>query len=216
MIHRLKDPGSAITHMIAMTAAACCAFPLIHKAAYASPDAVISMTIFIVSMILLYGASSLYHSLDISSRVNKLLKRLDHSMIFVLIAGSYTPVCLLVLPRRYGIPMLLYIWSLAAIGILVKIFFIFCPKWVSSVIYIFMGWTCLFAFPVIIRNLTAGAFGWLLAGGIVYTIGGILYALDLPVLRKLPAGFGRHEIFHLFVMGGSLCHFICMYFFLLG
>ena len=136
---------------------------------------------------------------------------MDHSMIFVLIAGSYTPVCILVLPKRYGIPMLIYIWALALVGILVKIFFIFCPKWVSSIIYIFMGWTCLFAFPVIMNNLAAGAFIWLLAGGIIYTLGGVLYALDLPVFHKLPASFGRHEIFHLFVMGGSLCHFICMY-----
>ena len=211
MNHKLKDPGSAITHMIAMAGAALCAFPLIHKASLVSPVAVISMTVFIVSMILLYGASSLYHSLDISTKVNKLLKRLDHSMIFVLIAGSYTPVCILVLPERYGIPMLIYIWILALIGILVKIFFIFCPKWVSSIIYIFMGWTCLFAFPVIMNNLATGGFIWLLVGGIIYTIGGVLYALDLPVFHKLPACFGRHEIFHLFVMGGSLCHFICMY-----
>ncbi len=211
MNHKLKDPGSAITHMIAMAGAAFCAFPLIHKASLVSPVAVISMTVFIVSMVLLYGASSLYHSLDISAKVNKLLKRMDHSMIFVLIAGSYTPVCVLVLPDRYGIPMLIYIWVLALIGILVKIFFIFCPKWVSSIIYIFMGWTCLFAFPVIINNLATGAFIWLLAGGIIYTLGGVLYALDLPVFHKLPASFGRHEIFHLFVMAGSLCHFICMY-----
>lgn len=211
MNHKLKDPGSAITHMIAMAGAAFCAFPLIHKASLVSPVAVISMTVFIVSMVLLYGASSLYHSLDISAKVNKLLKRMDHSMIFVLIAGSYTPVCVLVLPDRYGIPMLIYIWVLALIGILVKIFFIFCPKWVSSIIYIFMGWTCLFAFPVIINNLATGAFIWLLAGGITYTLGGVLYALDLPVFHKLPASFGRHEIFHLFVMAGSLCHFICMY-----
>jgi hemolysin III len=211
MNHKLKDPGSAITHMIAMAGAAFCAFPLIHKASLVSPVAVISMTVFIVSMVLLYGASSLYHSLDISAKVNKLLKRMDHSMIFVLIAGSYTPVCVLVLPDRYGIPMLIYIWVLALIGILVKIFFIFCPKWVSSIIYIFMGWTCLFAFPVIINNLATGAFIWLLTGGIIYTLGGVLYALDLPVFHKLPASFGRHEIFHLFVMAGSLCHFICMY-----
>ena len=211
MNHKLKDPGSAITHMIAMAGAAFCAFPLIHKASTVSPVAVISMTVFIASMVLLYGASSLYHSLDISAKVNKLLKRMDHSMIFVLIAGSYTPVCVLVLPERYGIPMLIYIWSLALVGILVKILFIFCPKWVSSIIYIFMGWTCLFAFPVIMNNLAAEAFIWLLAGGIIYTLGGVLYALDLPVFHKLPASFGRHEIFHLFVMGGSLCHFICMY-----
>ncbi len=215
MNHHFKDPGSAITHMIAMIFAALCAIPLIHKAAFVSPSATVSMTIFIVSMVLLYGASTLYHSLDISGKVNKLLKRLDHSMIFVLIAGSYTPVCMLVLPHRFGIPMLIYIWALALVGILIKIFFIFCPKWVSSLIYIFMGWTCLFAFPVIISNLSHAAFIWLLMGGIIYTVGGVIYALDIPIFRRLPESFGRHEIFHLFVMGGSLCHFICMYAYLL-
>lgn len=211
IIHKLKDPGSAITHMIAMFGAALCAFPLIQKASLCSINAAISMTIFSVSMILLYGASTLYHSLDISKKVNKLLKRLDHSMIFILIAGSYTPICILIMPHRYGIPMLIYVWALAVIGILVKFFFIFCPKWVSSVIYIFMGWTCIFAFRTIMTSLPHLAFLWLLAGGITYTLGGILYALDLPIFRKLPKEFGRHEIFHLFVMGGSVCHFICMY-----
>ncbi len=211
MNHKLKDPGSAITHLIAMGSAGLCAFPLIYKATYASAEATVAMTVFIVSMILLYGASSLYHSLDISVKVNKLLKRLDHSMIFVLIAGSYTPVCLLVLPKKYGIPMLIYIWAMAIIGILVKIFFIYCPHWVSSTIYIFMGWTCVFAFKAIVETLPHKAFLWLLIGGITYTIGGLLYALDLPIFDKLPKNFGRHEIFHLFVMGGSFCHFIFMY-----
>ncbi|MDO4975876.1 MAG: hemolysin III family protein [Eubacteriales bacterium] len=213
--HKLKDPGSAITHLIAMISAAVFAIPLIHKATFQSEDATIAMTIFICSMILLYGASTLYHSLDISIKVNKFLKRLDHSMIFVLIAGSYTPICMLVLPSKYGIPMLIYIWTMAFIGILVKIAFVFCPHWVSSSIYIFMGWTCVFAFRIIIENLSHGAFLWLLVGGIIYTIGGILYAFDLPIFHKLPKNFGRHEIFHLFVMGGSLCHFIVMYLYLL-
>lgn len=211
MNHKLKDPASAITHFIAMIGALICGFPLILKAEKNSQDAAIAMTVFILSMILLYGASTLYHSFDISTKVNKLLKRLDHSMIFVLIAGSYTPICMLVLPKRYGIPMLIYIWALAIVGICVKIFIIYCPHWVSSAIYIFMGWTCVFAFRPIIHSLSTSAFSWLLSGGIIYTIGGILYAFDLPIFRKMPQGFGRHEVFHLFVMGGSLCHFICMY-----
>ena len=213
---KLKDPGSAITHLIAMIGAVICSFPLIYKAAHSSnTTAVAAMTIFICSMILLYGASTLYHSLDISSKINLVFRRIDHAMIFVLIAGSYTPVCLLALDRSKGIPLLIFIWLAAAVGISLKIFIINCPHWVSSVIYIAMGWTCVFVFKPLLSVLPPAAFGWLLAGGIIYTIGGILYGLKLPIFDKLPANFGSHEIFHLFVMGGSFCHFIFMYVYML-
>ena len=212
----LKDPGSAITHLIAMGGAVICSFPLLFKAVQSdSHTAVFSMAVFIGSMILLYGASSLYHSLDISAKVNLLFRRIDHAMIFVLIAGSYTPVCLLTLPRSSGIPLLLLVWASAFIGIGLKIFIINCPHWVSSVIYIAMGWTCVLVFKPLVAALPAAAFGWLLAGGIIYTIGGILYGLKLPVFDRLPKSFGSHEIFHLFVMGGSFCHFIFMYVYML-
>ena len=213
---KLKDPGSAITHLIAMIGAVICSFPLIYKAAHSSnTTAVAAMTIFICSMILLYGASTLYHSLDISAKINLVFRRIDHAMIFVLIAGSYTPVCLLALDRNKGIPLLIFIWLAAAVGISLKIFIINCPHWVSSVIYIAMGWTCVFVFKPLLSVLPPAAFGWLLAGGIIYTIGGILYGLKLPIFDKLPANFGSHEIFHLFVMGGSFCHFIFMYVYML-
>ena len=213
---KLKDPGSAITQLIAMIGAVICSFPLIYKAAHSSnTTAVAAMTIFICSMILLYGASTLYHSLDISAKINLVFRRIDHAMIFVLIAGSYTPVCLLALDRSKGIPLLIFIWLAAAVGISLKIFIINCPHWVSSVIYIAMGWTCVFVFKPLLSVLPPAAFGWLLAGGIIYTIGGILYGLKLPIFDKLPANFGSHEIFHLFVMGGSFCHFIFMYVYML-
>lgn len=213
---KLKDPGSAITHLIAMIGAVICSFPLIYKAAQSSnTTAVAAMTIFICSMILLYGASTLYHSLDVSARINLIFRRIDHAMIFVLIAGSYTPVCLLALDRSRGIPLLIFIWLAAAIGIALKIFIINCPHWVSSVIYIAMGWTCVLVFKPLLSALPPAAFGWLLSGGIIYTIGGVLYGLKLPIFDKLPANFGSHEIFHLFVMGGSFCHFIFMYIYML-
>ena len=213
---KLKDPGSAITHLIAMIGAVICSFPLIYKAAHSSnTTAVAAMTIFICSMILLYGASTLYHSLDISAKINLVFRRIDHAMIFVLIAGSYTPVCLLALDRSKGIPLLIFIWLAAAVGISLKIFIINCPHWVSSVIYIAMGWTCVFVFKPLLSVLPPAAFGWLLAGGIIYTIGGILYGLKLPIFDKLPANFGSHEIFHLFVMGGSAIHFYTVFHFVL-
>ena len=166
-------------------------------------------------MILLYTASTLYHSLDISEKVNKRLKKFDHMMISVLIAGSYTPICLITLKGPVGYTMLTIVWGIAILGILVKAFWVNCPKWFSSVLYIGMGWTCVLAFAKLLDTMSPGGVGWLLAGGIVNTIGGIIYALKLPIFNNKHKNFGSHEIFHLFVMGGSVCHFIVMYVFLL-
>lgn len=214
--HRhLKDPGSAITHFIGMLMAIFAAVPLLIKAAR-EPDPVYltSLSIYSLSLILLYAASTTYHTFDFSEKINTLLKKIDHMMIFILIAGSYTPICLITLRGRTGTILLALVWSIALIGIILKAFWVFCPKWVSSVLYIGMGWTCVLAFTQILNSLSPAAFGWLLAGGIIYTIGGIIYALKLPVFNGRHKNFGSHEIFHLFVMGGSMCHFIVMYAFL--
>lgn len=208
----LKDPGSAITHFIGMLMAIFAAVPLLIKAAN-HPDRVhlVSLGIFIGSMILLYAASTSYHSLNISPRINKILKKVDHMMISVMIAGSYTPVCLIVLKGRTGYTLCALVWRIAILGILVKAFWINCPKWFSSALYIGMGWLCVLAFTQIINSLSPSAFGWLLAGGLIYTVGGVIYALKLPLFNSRHKYFGSHEIFHLFVMGGSICHFIVMY-----
>lgn len=209
---KMKDPGSAITHFIAMVAALASAAPLLIKAAK-EPDHIhiIALAIFIVSMILLYTASTIYHTLDISETVNRRLRKLDHMMIFILIAGTYTPVCMIVLGGRSGFALLALVWGIAIAGILIKACWITCPKWFSSVLYIAMGWVCVLAFSQIVRALPRAAFGWLLAGGIIYTVGGIIYALKLPVFNSNHKYFGSHEIFHLFVMGGSFCHYVLMY-----
>ena len=208
----LKDPGSAFTHFIGMLMAIFAAVPLLIKAAN-HPDRVhlVSLGIFIGSMILLYAASTSYHSLNISPRINKILKKVDHMMISVMIAGSYTPVCLIVLKGRTGYTLCALVWGIAILGILVKAFWINCPKWFSSALYIGMGWLCVLAFTQIINSLSPSAFGWLLAGGLIYTVGGVIYALKLPLFNSRHKYFGSHEIFHLFVMGGSICHFIVMY-----
>ena len=212
----LKDPGSAITHFIGMLMAIFAAVPLLIKAAR-EPDHIylISLSIYALSLILLYAASTTYHTFDLSERANTILKKIDHMMIFVLIAGSYTPICLITLKGRTGTILLALVWGIAIVGIILKAFWVFCPKWVSSVLYIGMGWTCVLAFTQILNALSPAAFGWLLAGGIIYTIGGVIYALKLPIFNNRHKNFGSHEIFHLFVMGGSMCHFIVMYAFVL-
>ncbi len=207
-----RDPGSAITHLIAMIAAIIAAPALIQRAVQSSHILnVICMSVFISSMILLYGASTAYHSFDLTPEKNLLLKKLDHCMIFVLIVGSYTPVCLIVLHGTIGFVLFGIVAGIGLLGIIFKLCWVTCPRWISSVLYIAMGWVCLLAFAPIIRILPAAAFGWLLAGGIIYTIGGVIYALKLPVFNSLHKNFGSHEIFHLFVMAGSFCHYIMMY-----
>lgn len=210
----IKDPGSALTHFIAFVGSAAAAAPLLMKAA-AEPDAsrlqIAALAVFIVSMILLYAASTVYHTLDISEKVNRLLRKLDHMMIFILIAGTYTPVCVLVLGDKTGWSLLALVWGIAIAGMIINALWITCPKWVSSLIYIAMGWVCVLAFGKITAALPKSAFIWLLTGGIIYTAGGIIYALKLPIFNARFKYFGSHEIFHLFVMGGSLCHYIMMY-----
>lgn len=212
----VKDPGSAITHFIGMLMAIFAAIPLLIKAAH-EPGGIylVSIAVYAVSLILLYAASTTYHTFNISKKVNTILKKIDHMMISVLIAGSYTPICLLVLGGRMGWILLAIVWGFAIAGILIKAFWVFCPKWVSSVLYIGMGWTCVLAFTQLLNSLSPAAFGWLLAGGIIYTVGGVIYALKLPIFNSKHKNFGSHEIFHLFVMGGSLCHFVVMYAFVL-
>ena len=212
----IKDPGSAITHFIGMLMAIFAAVPLLIKAAHEpSRIYVVSIAVYAASLILLYAASTTYHTFNRSEKLNTILKKVDHMMISVLIAGSYTPICLLVLGGKTGILLLSIVWGIALIGILIKAFWVYCPKWVSSVLYIGMGWTCVLAFTQILNSMSPAAFGWLLAGGIIYTVGGVIYALKLPIFNSRHKYFGSHEIFHLFVMGGSACHFIVMYAFVL-
>ncbi len=207
----IREPGSAITHFIAMILAMGSAIPLLIKAAEFGTLSVIAMFVFIGSMVLLYGASATYHSINVAPNIIKIFRKIDHMMIFIMIAGSYTPVCLLVLDKYTGSRMLAAVWGVALLGILIKALWITCPKWFSSILYIGMGWICISAIKPIIHTLSLSAFMWLLAGGLLYTVGGVIYALKLKVFNEKHAGFGSHEIFHLFIMAGSFCHFIFMY-----
>ena len=207
---RVKDPGSAATHFIGFVAAVLMTPVLLVHAAGNGADfmTMIGMSVFMISMILLYGASTSYHSFDISEKANLRLKRLDHMMIFVLIAGSYTPVCLTVLRHGVGIRLLAIVWGLAIVGMIFKLLWVTCPKWVSSVIYIGMGWVCILAMPQLLAGLSFGAFMWLLAGGLFYTLGGVIYAMKFPVFHNRFRYFGYRKGKHFFSIHlyvGFLC-----------
>ena len=207
-----KDPGSALTHFIGAILVILAALPLLSRSVCREhPIYLVSLCIFAVSMFLLYSASTIYHTFNLSETINRRLRKLDHMMIYILIAGTYTPICLIVLRSASGSFLFLLIWGIAVLGMIQCIFFINCPKWVSALLYITMGWLCIFSLNDITARLSKSAFGWLLAGGIIYTIGGIIYACKFSVFNRLHKNFGSHEIFHCFVLAGSMCHFVTMY-----
>ncbi len=214
---RPKDPGSAATHFIGFIASIIAMPILLVHASLAGADLrmLAGYSIFMLSMITLYGASTSYHSFDVSASFNLILKKVDHLTIPVLIAGTYTPVCLFI-HSRTGTVLIILAWCLAAASMLFTLLWVTCPRWVSSVLYIGMGWSCVFALPSIYAALTPAAFGWLLAGGILYSVGAVIYAVKQPEFNRRHPRFGTHEIFHLFVLAGSLCHYILMYGFLLS
>ncbi|MDD7268080.1 MAG: hemolysin III family protein [Lachnospiraceae bacterium] len=209
----LKDFWSAVTHMMGIVMTASIApFMLFRAAGNARPiPALLSAGIYLFSMLLLYTASTVYHSLDLGFTGNTRLKRFDHLSIFALIAGSYTPLCVLALPQPLGYRLLAVVWSIALLGMGLKLFWIYCPKWVSSVLYIAMGWVCAFALPSITKVLSTVDFLLLLFGGLSFTVGGIIYGIKWHSFDAGHPNFGTHEIFHLFVLLGSILQFICFY-----
>ena len=207
-----KDRMSALTHFIGFFCSVI-AMPvlLIRGAADGrSPAALVSYAVFAMSMVLLYGASSSYHAFDLGPYLNRRLRKIDHMMIPVLIAGTYTPLCMGPLSEDGGSVLLALIWSLAFLSILFSLYWITCPKWVSSLIYIGMGWACVPYIPSLYRLLPDDGFMFLLLGGILYTIGGIIYAFKLKALER-NRNFRSHEVFHLFVMAGTLMHYLMVY-----
>ena len=163
----VRDPGSALTHFIGMMMAVLASVPLLVKAAVSSGRlCFIAMAVFMCSMILLYAASTTYHTLNLGEKALKIFKKIDHMMIFVLIAGSYTPVCLITLGGHIGYTLLAVVWGIALFGIILKACWVTCPKWFSSLIYISMGWVCLGVFGTLWDVLPHAAFLWLLIGGV--------------------------------------------------
>ena len=208
----IREPGSAITHFVAMMMAIFAAIPLLVKTGISLGNHEMkAMAVFIISMILLYAASTTYHAVNVKGETLKIFKRIDHMMIFVLIAGSYTPVCLITFDSKLGYPLLATVWGIAIAGMIIKFFWVTCPKWFSSMLYISMGWVVVAVLKTLFNSFSIPAFLLLLLGGVIYTVGGVIYALKLPIFNSKHKDFGSHEIFHLFVMGGSACHFMFMY-----
>ncbi len=172
------------------------------------PSARVAASIYAASLLLGFGTSAAYHRLARRERTQQIMQRLDHSMIFVLIAGSYTPVCLLGLPAAWGIPLLCVVWTFAAVGIVIKQFAFEKLKVLEYALYPILGWILVVAAPALLRSMTATELSFLLAGGLLYTVG-------IPVLVRgrpnpWPRTFGYHEIWHGFTVAAGVCHFTTM------
>lgn len=168
-----------------------------------------SVLVFGLSMILLYAVSSIYHIGSWTGRRYRTLRALDHANIFVLIAGTYTPICVNVLPRGLGMVVLALIWSLAAAGVGLSVLAVHLPRWIATALYIGMGWVSVVAMPSLIRSLPLSASLLLFGGGMLYTIGAVIYAIQRP--NPLPRIFGFHEIFHLLVVAGSAAFVVAIW-----
>ncbi len=211
----LKDPISGLTHLIGVILSFIGLIVLVYRAAIAGkPWHVVSYAIFGASMILQYTASTIYHWLPLSPKGTAILRKLDHMMIFLLIAGTYTPICLIPLRGPWGWSLFGSIWGLALAGFSFKLFWLEAPRWLSTVIYTVMGWLVVIAAWPLIQVLPLAGFGWLLAGGLFYTVGALIYGIKKP--DPWPEVFGFHEIFHVFVLLGSFCHFWMMYRYIMG
>lgn len=179
-----------------------------------SPRKMFAAGIYAVTLCALFGTSALYHRVNWkTSKARMLMRRLDHSMIFLLIAGTITPFCLLTLSGTWATAILIAVWSGAGIGIIVELIWTGSPKWVSALIYLAVGWIGAIAFPQIVGTAGIGAGLLIATGGILYTLGAVVYATQRP--NPNPTYFGYHEVFHVFVIGAAATHFAAIAFFAL-
>lgn len=210
MMDKVREPVSGFTHLgAAILSVIGTVFLIVYGVSIGTPLHIIGYSIFGASLILLYTASSLYHLLPVPPKVVAILRKIDHMMIYVLIAGTYTPICLTALKGKLGLGLLITIWSLALLGIVLKLVWFDAPRWLYTAFYVIMGWLVVFAIFPMAKVIPLAGIGLLFAGGISYTLGAIIYGTKWP--GRNAKIFGFHEIFHIFIIIGSLFH----YFFIL-
>lgn len=204
----MKEPVNTWTHFITFLAGII-GLGLLIVLSRENSSKLITMTIYGVSVLVLFGASTLYHWIKTTPEKERLLRKLDHISIFLLIAGSYTPVFYYGLDGIWQWAMLGAIWVLAFIGIVLKVFFLDVPRSVSTAFYISLGWMALIPFFKLVQSFPLEALILMFLGGVSYTIGGVIYATK--IFNFFPNKFGFHEIFHLFVSMGSVLHFVMIW-----
>lgn len=211
MYKKLREPINSITHLAGAGLSLIALIAMLAKVIItgASSVALLSVAIFGISLILLYTTSGTYHGIISTEKVISNFRKLDHSMIFILIAGSYAPFCLVSIGGKLGITMFTIMISIAILGIIFKLCWFNCPRWLQTSMYIGMGWAAVFMIKPLTAVLPPISVFWLVLGGVLYTIGGIIYGIKSEKIKI--GSFGFHEIFHIFILLGSLSHFICVF-----
>lgn len=207
---KFREPMNGFTHFIGILfGIAALVLLLTRKSLPFTTAHAVSFSIFGSAMILLYTFSTLYHWLNVKDGTLEILRKIDHIMIFIFIAATYTPICLVTLGGGWGWSMFGTVWGLTIAGFVLKIFWLNAPRWLYTAIYLMMGWVIVIGIWPLVQSLALGGLMWLLAGGVSYSIGAVIYGTKKP--NPWPGFFGFHEIFHLFVLTGSICHFFLMY-----
>jgi hemolysin III len=207
MLKRLREPVNGLTHFFTALAAIGGLIALL-VIGWGNVGKTISLAVYGVSVVLLFAASATYHLVKARPQVVEILRKFDHSAIYLLIAGSYTPICYNMFTGFWKWGMLLIVWAFALAGIAIKIFIIKAPRWVSAGVYLAMGWMCIIALKEMLISLPVGALIWLGVGGVIYSFGAVVYATK--IFDFFPGKFGFHEIWHIFVILGALAHFIAI------
>lgn len=205
-----REPANAVTHLVGAVLALVGAIALV-VASDGDPWRTTAFAIYGTSLVVLFTASTLLHSLDVPPRAERALRIFDHAAIYGLIAGSYTPIALITLQPEnaaWGWTLFGVAWGFALAGIVAKVLWIHAPRWISTGLYLLMGWLAVVAVVPLVRALPIGGIAWLAAGGLFYTVGAVIYAAKRP--DPAPEVFGYHALWHLFVLAGSACHFVMM------
>jgi hemolysin III len=207
-LRRLKHPFSGLSHLTGAVLSLAGLLVLL-VAARGKPWHTVSFAIYGAALVFAYTASALYHLLRLSPAKEAHLYGLDRAAIYTLIAGTYTPLCLVALPASWGWSLLGVVWGLAVVGILVDILSRRrTPDWLQAALYLVTGWIAVVALGPLVRSLPLAGLGWLLAGCLIYTVGAVICVIDRPRLR--PGVFGAHDLWHVLVLAGSTCHFVMM------
>ena len=207
MLKKLREPVNSLTHWAGAILALIGLIALL-IVGWSTPAKIISLMIYGLSLIAMFSASATYHMVRAKDKVLLILRKLDHSAIYLLIAGTYTPFCINAFDGFWKWGMLSIIWTLAVVGIIIKVFYIKAPRWLNAGIYVVMGWLCVGASGQMLSTLPTWVFGWLLAGGVIYTLGAVVYSTKLFNFK--PGVFGFHEVWHIFVMLAAAAHYVAV------
>jgi hemolysin III len=207
MLKNLREPVNSLTHW-GGAFLALIGLIILLVVGWGTPARVISLLIYGVSLIVLFSASATYHMVQVKERPLEVFRKIDHAAIYFLIAGTYTPFCVNAFSGFWKWGMLSIIWSLALIGIIVKVFYIRAPRWLNAGIYLVMGWLCIAAIGQMLAALPVWVLLWLVAGGLLYTLGAIIYITK--IFNFVPGVFGFHEMWHIFVMLAAAAHFVAV------